>query len=457
MPSSEEGLPERPQPDSHVRLNESFHERAIFVNRAATGAAPEVPGDTLKRVQEFHRQLTDFEPTPLVRLVQPEVDAQVFVKDESKRAGHGSFKILGTSWAIYRAVLGKLGLPEEASMQEVAAAARENGVVLYASGEITHGHAVAYMAEQLGIEAKIYMPSDCPLQDKLAVGDQATLVPAGNNLDQALSAAMKDSLGDAKGLLISDCAMEGYEQIPRFIVEGYSTIFTELDEQLEALGVDPSLILVPVGVGSLAQAAVRHYKTERRLAAHRCAIVTVEPQDADCLYLSIRDEQPTEVKPGFTNMHGINCGVVSKIAFPELLHTVDACVTVCVKRADEACREMGRSGVPNGPCGAATLAALWRLQAAVINDGFIAGLFGQHAKVILLNTEGTRFYNMRRDHFRQNCSHYSPPGAVMVRQGSSLIVTAHPTDPGSAICGPAGVGAVRGDADTGTGVHGTGY
>ncbi|KAI6356293.1 hypothetical protein MCOR25_007909 [Pyricularia grisea] len=457
MSSSQEGVPERHQLDSQAPLSEMFHERAIFVNRAATGTAPEVPADTLKRVREFHRQLTDFEPTPLMQLVQPEVDAQIFVKDESRRAGHGSFKILGTSWAIYRAVVGKLGLSEEASMQEVAAAARDNAVVLYASGEIMHGHAVAYMAEQLGIEAKIYMPSDCPLQDKLAVGDQATLVPAGNNLDQALSEARNDSLRDANGLLISDCAIEGYEQIPRFIVEGYSTIFTELDEQLKALGVEPTLILVPVGVGSLAQAAVRHYKTERRLPAHRCAIVTVEPEDADCLYLSIRDEQATEVKPGFTNMHGINCGVVSKIAFPELLHTVDACVTVCVRRADEACREMGRSGVPNGPCGAATLAALWRLQAAVINSGFIAGLFGHHSNVILLNTEGTRFYNMRRGHFRQNCSHYSPPGAVMVREGNSLIVTAHPTDQGSALRGPAGVGAVGGDANTDTSVHGARY
>ena len=61
---------------------------------------------------EFHRKLPGYRPTPL--LTAPSLAtslgvAEVLVKDESNRLGLPAFKILGASWAAYRAVVDRLG------------------------------------------------------------------------------------------------------------------------------------------------------------------------------------------------------------------------------------------------------------------------------------------------------------------------------------------------------------
>src|SRR4051812_6155905 len=63
-------------------------------------------------VRAFHTALPGYRPTPLVDA--PTLAAQlgvasVRVKDESDRLGMPSFKILGASWATYRALCAHLG------------------------------------------------------------------------------------------------------------------------------------------------------------------------------------------------------------------------------------------------------------------------------------------------------------------------------------------------------------
>ena len=58
-------------------------------------------------------------------------------------------------------------------------------------------------------------------------------------------------------MLVQDTGWNGYEGVPQWIVEGYSTLFAETDRQLRDAGARlAGLVVVPVGVGSLAQAAV---------------------------------------------------------------------------------------------------------------------------------------------------------------------------------------------------------
>ena len=55
----------------------------------------------------FHRRLQDYEVMPLVdapRLAEVLGVERVFVKDESNRLGLPAFKILGASWAVYKAL-----------------------------------------------------------------------------------------------------------------------------------------------------------------------------------------------------------------------------------------------------------------------------------------------------------------------------------------------------------------
>ncbi len=91
--------------------------------------------------------------------------------------------------------------------------------------------------------------------------------------------------GTGPGELVQDTAWGGSEQVPAWIVEGYETLVHEVDA---ALGGHPDPVAVPVGVGSLAQAVVAHYR--RPEAGHpsvRC------------------------VETGATTMAGLNCGTPS--------------------------------------------------------------------------------------------------------------------------------------------------
>jgi diaminopropionate ammonia-lyase len=78
-----------------------FHNRDLR-NRANP------PGSSTDRASlAFHQRLDGYAPTPLRRA--PELArtlrvGQVLLKDESSRLGLPAFKILGASWAIYRAL-----------------------------------------------------------------------------------------------------------------------------------------------------------------------------------------------------------------------------------------------------------------------------------------------------------------------------------------------------------------
>ena len=75
---------------------------------------------------------------------------------------------------------------------------------------------------------------------------------------------MPPASADERHLVVADTSWPGYVDVPRRVVEGYGTIFAELDAQLEGRTVD--LVIVPIGVGSLAAAAARHFRAGRARA-----------------------------------------------------------------------------------------------------------------------------------------------------------------------------------------------
>ena len=75
----------------------------------------------------------------------------------------------------------------------------------------------------------------------------ADVVQVGGNYDEAVEKAAQ--LGTQDGhVLVQDTAWVGYEEIPGWIVDGYDTLFVEIDEQLGARGIGrPDLVVVPTG------------------------------------------------------------------------------------------------------------------------------------------------------------------------------------------------------------------
>jgi diaminopropionate ammonia-lyase len=342
----------------------------------------------------FHTLLPDYSPTPLTDV--PSLAAglgvgRVLVKEESSRLGLPSFKALGASWAVHQLLVteaggarpGPHGLP---ALRRLAAA--RPGLVLATATDGNHGRAVARMARLVGAGARVFVPVvvTAPAVAAIAAeGAEVVTVPGG--YDEAVAAAARWARGQPGAGLLQDTGWPGYEQVPGWIADGYSTLFAELDEQLHREDT-PALVVVPVGVGSLAQAAVAHYRSRGHGAG--TALLAVEPDTAACALASLRGGRPVTVRAGDTVMTGLNCGTVSALAWPYLAGGLDAAVAVTDQQARQAMADLAAAGISAGPSGAASLAGA---RAAVTGPGSTerrAGLgLGPAATVVLLSTEAT--------------------------------------------------------------------
>ncbi|MGI9157627.1 MAG: diaminopropionate ammonia-lyase [Marmoricola sp.] len=351
--------------------------------------APAAVGDA----RAFHSSLPGYAPTSLVELpaLAEELGVgRVLVKDESARLGLPAFKILGASWASARVVATHTG----AALDLVAlrGAAEGSGLRLVTATDGNHGRAVARMAKLLGLGATVFVPAVMGRVASEAIASEgAEVVRIDGDYDHAVRAAsaFADEAAEevAEGAeireLVQDTAWPGYEQVPAWIVEGYETLLAEVDE---ALGRAPDLVAVPVGVGSLAQAVVTHY---RQPGTRHPSVLSVEPDTAACVLASLAADQPVTVTTGSTSMAGLNCGTVSSAAWPVLRAGCDAATAVSEAAAADAVEDLGNLGVSSGPSGAATLAglrvALTGPRAAVRRAAL--GL-DPASVVVLLSTEG---------------------------------------------------------------------
>ena len=362
----------------------------IYFNLTAESWAYDLPSD-LSFVQKFHQNLPGFEPSPLVSLTElaKEVGvSRIFVKDESSRIGLPSFKILGASWGAFRAIAARANLPLDASLLQISDAAREDGIQLFAATDGNHGRAVARIASLLRLQAKIFVPKFMNAATrKLIASEGAEVISVDGDYDDAVGEASRHADATPAGLLVQDTSFEGYEVTPKWIVEGYSTLLGEIEQQLDEQGLKASTIVTPVGVGSLAQAVVSFCKSKRRAIT----VLAVEPDTAACLYESLkRGDSQTLGLTGPTICDGMNCGTVSPIAWPILQSGIDASVTVPDSATHAAVQYLQSHGVLAGPCGAATLAGLRKVAALAPN---VARIDSQ-AVVVLLSTEGTRHYDV---------------------------------------------------------------
>lgn len=370
--------------------------RQPFFNAKPADGSRLAPFD-LSAVTSFHNSLPGYAPSPLVTL--PKVAAEfgikgVYIKDENSRFGLPSFKILGASYGAYYALVTSLGLSLDCGIDTLASKARENGSVLFAATNGNHGRAVAFMAKLLSIEARIYVPRNLDEYTKGAIaGEGAKVIVGPGDYDQVVVFAAEAAKACPSGVLVQDTSFPGYEDVPARIVEGYSTIFREIDEQLAEQNLDIDLVISPAGVGSLAHSVLRFYKSSERTS--RSKVLTVEPDTAACLYKSLqaRTDASVQVTTSHTIMTGLNCGTVTHSAWPDFRDYLDGSVTISDFEAHSSVQELKTYGIDSGPCGAAGLAALRYLMASSREE---LGL-GKDSVVVLLNTEGPRPYATPHD------------------------------------------------------------
>jgi diaminopropionate ammonia-lyase len=148
-------------------------------------------------------------------------------------------------------------------------------------------------------------------------------------------------------------------------------------------------------VGSLAQAAVAHYRSRLAGARSHARLLSVEPDTAACVLRSLADGALVSVPTDTTVMNGLNCGTPSSLAWPYLRDGMDAAIAVSDGEARDAITALAAAGVSAGPSGAAALAGL---RAALTGAGAASrrrdlGLADDasgddRATVVCLSTEG---------------------------------------------------------------------
>jgi diaminopropionate ammonia-lyase len=363
----------------------------VLVN---TAALARLPGAVRTRAPlAVHRRLPGYAPTPLTRC--PDLASQlgvseVWVKDESWRLGLPAFKMLGASYACYRALTTMLGRDVRwDNVAELAAALAPLGsLTLCAATDGNHGRAVARMARLLSLRAVIYVPDGTAaarIESIAAEGAHVSAVAGGYD------AAVRRSAEDASDscIVVSDTSWPGYAQIPGWVIDGYSTVFAEVSDQLAEGGAgEPDVVVIPVGVGALAAATIRHVKAAG--TGHSATLLGVEPVSARCVTESLRAGHPVTLPfPQTSIMAGLNCGTPSQVAWPLLVRGMNAMAVVSDGWAIAAMRSLAAAGIVAGETGAAALAGLQAICASPAGEPARAALrLGPDSRVLVLCTEG---------------------------------------------------------------------
>ena len=338
----------------------------------------------------FHRTLPAYAETALVPLsaLARSLDlGGIYVKDESTRFGLNAFKGLGGSFAIHT-ILEKTG-PKGVSPRTASSRALPEFVT---ATDGNHGKGVAWAAALFGSKAHVYMPRGSAEARRQAILDAgaAEAVITDLNYDDTVAFAARQAQ-EHDWILVQDTSWDGYEEIPARIVQGYLTLAAEAAAVLDAQGTPPTHVFLQAGVGAMAGGVAAYL---RQHYGPSLKVVTVEPEEAACLFTSWQagDGLPHTVggHPQ-TIMAGLNCGTPCGVTWPVLR---DQCFGMAAVSDDLTRAGMRRYAHPlgddrpvvSGESGAVTLGFL----TAAASDPVLRRALGLDAssRILLISTEG---------------------------------------------------------------------
>ena len=348
----------------------------------------------------LHSSLEEYQPTPLVSLPALAKHLhlrRILIKDESHRFGLKAFKALGSSYAIYRVLSERLQAegkqpPAAGDFYAVSDLIEKGRYTFCTATDGNHGRGVAWTARKLGQKAVIYMPEGTvPARIANIESEGAEVIVVDGDYDEAVRQAAEDSAENG-WQIISDTSWPGYEQIPRWIMAGYMTMFYEIGEAFED---DIDVVFVQAGVGALAGAAAYYFNRKARWPGPK--IISLEPTSAACVMGSMQTEerQPITLSlPQDSIMAGLNCATPSIVCWPLVRYGFDMFMTLSDAHARWAMTTYHRPygddpQIISGESGAAGLGALLALcELDKASEAREKLRLGEGSTVLLLNTEG---------------------------------------------------------------------
>jgi diaminopropionate ammonia-lyase len=352
-------------------------------------------------IRRFHRQIPNYKNTPLKslsRLADHLGLGGLYVKDEGHRFRLGSFKALGGTFAIFRYIMEKIGADcsfEYCDLMRDDVKKIINKITFATATDGNHGQGVAWAARKLGCNSVVYVHklTSQPRIDTIRENG-ATVVVVDGNYDDAVRQCNADAKKNGWEI-ISDTAWEGYDKVPSWVIQGYSTLFMEIQEQLNAQGVYmPTHVFLQAGVGSLAVAGCEFYF--KLFGKHRPKLIVVEPDRAPCIFQSAEANlaQGQSISGDLnTKMAGLACGDPNPIAWKSLRWMVDAFIQVPDYVAGCGMRILGVPlegdyEVISGESGAVTMGALkFIMQRKDLTELREFLELGCNSEILLINTE----------------------------------------------------------------------
>jgi diaminopropionate ammonia-lyase len=376
----------------------AFLKWVVNKNKSNIIEKPIINGNTLFEVKSFHESIKEYEETPLVRLKKMANFlglSEIFVKDESFRFGLNSFKVLGASYAIGKHLAQKLGkdifevpypiLKSEEVREELG------DLIFTTTTDGNHGRGVAWMAKQLGYKSVVYMPKGSTQNRVNHITEMGADVSITEwNYDDTVRFTSEEALKNGWEV-IQDTAWEGYEDVPKWIMQGYSTIAQEVIGQLQ--GVRPTHIFLQAGVGAFASVIASIFISI--FSKNPPKIIIVEPEKADCFYKSAIAGKVEPVTGELTTiMAGLACGEPNPLGWEILKECTDVFVSVPDWITARGMRILGNplkgdARIISGESGAVTAGLL---SVITIDEKYKelkeAINLNSDSKVLVINTEG---------------------------------------------------------------------
>ena len=362
------------------------------------------------KVNAFHKSFPEYSETPLANLQNLAAELgvkSIHVKDESYRFGLNAFKVLGGSYAIGSYIAKTLGmdiseLPYE-KMTSAEIKEKLGDITFVTATDGNHGRGVAWTANRLGQKSVVYMPKGSALErlnNIRALGSDASITDM--NYDDAVRLA-NEGAEKYGWVMVQDTAWEGYEDIPGWIMEGYTTMAYEAIKQLK--DEKPTHIFLQAGVGAMS-GGLTGFFADLYGDEDRPIITIVEPNKADCIYRTAKanDGKLHFVKGDMDSiMAGLCCGEPCTIGWNVLRDHADNFVSCPDYCAAKGMRILGNplpgdDKVISGESGAATFGFFAELMTNPSLDWLREQLkIDADSRVLFFSTEGdTDKENYRR-------------------------------------------------------------
>ncbi len=287
-----------------------------------------------ENVRKLHESIPSYKPTGLVSLSdfarKSGINAML-VKDESTRFGEQAFKPLGGVYAMSRVICRELGLDYRLTtldqlLHEPQYKEAISRMTFITTTDGNHGRGVSWASGLFGARSYVYMPKGTvPVRaENVCKAGNAKVEITGMLYDDCVKFTAQ--LAKNNGWhLIQDTSWQGYEEIPTWIMLGYTTMVYEALAQMRRLGYDsPTHVFLQTGVGSMAGAVTAALKAT--YGDNMPIVSTVEPTQVACIYESM---QAADGKPHMstgdntTIMAGLNCATPCGIAWDLLRDYTD--------------------------------------------------------------------------------------------------------------------------------------